>query len=136
MWKLHKSNSVFAAKFFVNMSLTTTDLLHTLYLPTTPRTSLATMPTAPTTEYWMATRSHNATAHPGAVDISIEEEMADNIPKTPAPKKHKARNKKNIKSAEEIKAGIQHVAAYKRQSLKEGACSCDPTGCVHTCTSS
>ena len=101
------------------MSLTTTDLLHTLYLPTTPRTSLTMMPTAPTTEYWMATRSHNATAHPGAVDISMEEEMADNIPKTPAPKKHKARNKKNIKSAEEIEVGIQHVAAYKRQSLKE-----------------
>ena len=45
--------------------------------------------------------------------------MADNIPKTPAPKKHKARNKKHIKSAEEIKAGIQCVAAYERQSLKE-----------------
>ena len=119
MWKLHKSNSVFAAKFFVNVSLTTTDSLHTLYLPITPHTSLTMMPTAPTTECWMATRSCNATAHPSAVDISMEEETADNIPKTPAPKKRKARYKKNIKSAEEIEAGIQRVAAYERQSLKE-----------------
>ena len=116
---MHKLNSIFASKLFVNMSLTTTDLLHTLYLPTTPHTSLTTMPAAPTTEHWMATRSCNATSHPSAVDISMEEEMADNIPKTPAPKKRKAKNKRNIKSAEEIKAGIQCVAAYKRQSLKE-----------------
>ena len=72
------------------------------------------MPAAPTAEHWMATRSRNATVHPSAVDISMEEEMVDNIPKTPAPKKCKARNKKDIKSAEEIEAGIQCVAAYKR----------------------
>lgn len=73
---------------------------------------------APTVQRWMATRSRNATAHPGVVDISIEE-TADNLPKTPAPKKRKPRSKKDIKSAEEVEAGIQRVAAYERQSLNE-----------------
>ena len=76
------------------------------------------MPAAPTTERWMTTRSRNATAHPGVVDISMEE-TADNVPKTPAPKKRRARAKKGIKSAEDIEAGIQRVAAYERQSLNE-----------------
>ena len=62
---------------------------------------------------------NTATAHPSAVDISMEEEMVDNLPKTPATKRRKPRSKKDIKSAKEVEAGIWHVAAYKRGSLNE-----------------
>ena len=66
----------------------------------------------------MKTQSRNTTAHPGAVDISMEETV-DNLPKTPAQKKRQPKNKKEVKSAEDVEVGIQHVAAYERQSLKE-----------------
>ena len=63
----------------------------------------------------MATRSGNSNAHLGMVDISIEEEMANLPPNTPALRKKRARSKK-AKSAEEVEAGIHCVATYKRQS--------------------
>ena len=72
---------------------------------------------APATTCQMAMRSRNAFAHPGVVDISIDK--TDNLPKTPAPKKRKARGKKDTKSAEEVEAGIQRVVAYERKSLNE-----------------
>ena len=57
--------------------------------------------------------------HPGTVDISMDEERMDLLPKTPAPRKRRARNQKNTKSVEEVEAGIKHVAAYEKQSLNE-----------------
>ena len=45
--------------------------------------------------------------------------MAGNLPKIPAPRKRKPRGKKDTKSAEEVEAGIQHVAAYEKWSLHE-----------------
>ena len=72
----------------------------------------------PPGECWMTTRSCDVNANPGAIDISMEETV-DNLPKTPTLRKKRARNKKEIKSAEEVEVGIQHVAAYERQSLNE-----------------
>ena len=91
---------------------------HSLYIFQQPScTSLATMP-APTEPHWIRTRFQNVTAHPGAVNISMEE-TAGNLPKTLAPRKQKPRGKKDMKSAEEVEAGIQHVAAYEKWSLHE-----------------
>ena len=73
----------------------------------------------PSIPRWMSTRSGNGNRHPGVVDISIEEDEVDRLPKTPAPRKTLARNKKNVKSAKEVEASIQRVAAYERQSLIE-----------------
>ena len=78
---------------------------------------------------WMKTRSHNTTAHPGAVDI-IMEETVDNLPKTPAPKKRQPKNKKEVKSAEDVEVGIKRVAAYERQSLKEELVDATPQAMV------
>ena len=47
------------------------------------------------------------------------EEMVNNLPKTPALKMGQPKNKKDVKSAEDVEVGIQRVAAYERQSLKE-----------------
>lgn len=82
----------------------------------------------------MKTRPRNAAAHPGAVDISMEE-TANNLPKTPAPKK-RPKNKKKVKLAEDVEVGIQRVAAYERQSLKEELVDATPQAMVtpaHPC---
>ena len=71
-------------------------------------------------------RFGNGNRHPGIVDISIEEDEVDCLLKTPAPRKTLARNKKNVKSAEEVKASIQQVAAYERQSLIEELVNATP----------
>ena len=81
---------------------------------------------APTEQCWIRTRSQNLTAHPGAVDISMEEETAGNLPKTLAPRKWKPRGKKDTKSAEEVEAGIQHVAAYEKRSLHKELVNATP----------
>lgn len=81
---------------------------------------------APTVARWMATRSSNTTAHPGAVDISMEEETPDHIPKTPAQRKRRAKSKRDVKSAEEVDAGIQRVAAYERKSLNDELVNATP----------
>ena len=60
----------------------------------------------------------------------------DNLPKTPAPKKRQPKNKKEVKSAEDVEVGIQRVAAYERQSLKEELVDATPQAMVtpaHPC---
>ena len=79
--------------------------------------------------HWMAMRSGNGNAHPGVVDISIKEKMVDLPPNTPAPRKKRARSKKT-KSAEEVEAGIQHVATYERQSLNDELVNATPQALV------
>ena len=74
----------------------------------------------------MSTRSGNSNRHPGVVDISTEEDEVDHLPKTPAPRKTLAGNKKNVKSAKEVEASIQRVAAYERQSLIEELVNATP----------
>ena len=69
----------------------------------------------PSIPCWVAVRSSNTTTHPGAVDISMEEEMVVHLPKTPGPKKRMTKTKKDAKPAEEVEAGIQHIAAYEQQ---------------------
>ena len=64
-------------------------------------------------------RARNADIHPGIPDISIEEEGEGRLPKTPVQRKKRAKQNKQKKSAEEAEVGIQHVAAYERQSLNE-----------------
>lgn len=86
---------------------------------------------APSVQRWMTTRARNATAHPGAVDITVEEETADNLPKTPAPPKRKPRAKKDMKSAEAVEAGIQRVAAYEKRALNKELVDATPQ-VVHT----
>ena len=54
----------------------------------------------------------------------------DNLPKTPAPKKRQPKNKKEVKSAEDVEVGIQRVAAYERQSLKEELVDATPQAMV------
>ena len=72
--------------------------------------------------HWMATRFGNGDAHPGMVDINVEEERVDLPQNTPSPRKKRARNKKT-KSA---KAGIQCVTTYKRQSLNDELINATP----------
>ena len=71
-------------------------------------------------------RSGNSNRHPGVVDISIEEDEVDHLLKTPAPRKTLARNKKNVKSAKEVKASIQRVAAHEKQFLVEELVNATP----------
>ena len=75
-------------------------------------------------------RSCNTVAHPGVVDISVKEVGDDHIPKTPLPQKKmtRPRQTKNLKSAEEIEAGIQQVLAYKKQSLNNKLTNATPHG--------
>ena len=63
-------------------------------------------------------RSGNRNIHPGMIDISVKEERVNLLPNTPTLRKKRAKNK-NTRSAEEVEAGIQQVAAYERQSLKD-----------------
>ena len=50
----------------------------------------------------------------------------DLLPKTRAPRKRQAKNKNATKSAEEVEAGIHHVAACKRQSLNKELVNASP----------
>ena len=91
------------------------------YLTSSPSTILHscfsnTMP-QPSIPCWISTRSQNTVAHPWAVDISVKEVGEGHLPKTLLPQKKKTRQTKNQKSAEETEAGIQQVAAHKKQSL-------------------
>ena len=57
--------------------------------------------------------------HSGVVNISMDKEGMDLLPKTPAPRKRQVSNQKNTKSVEEVEAGIKCVAAYEKQSLNK-----------------
>ena len=83
----------------------------------------------PSVPCWMATRSSNGNAHPGTVNISVEEKTVDLPPNTPAPRKKRAKSKKT-KSAEEVEAGIQRVATYERQSLNDELVNTTPHALV------
>ena len=121
-------------KFPVNVHLVTTfNLLHTYtYSSHSAFLSKIVMP-QPSIPRWMATRSTNSKTHPGMIDVSIEEEKMDVLLNTPPPRK-KRPTYKNMRSAEEIEAGIQRVAAYERQSLQDELVNATPQPLVPPAT--
>ena len=78
-------------------------------------------------------RSGNRNIHLGMINISINEERVDLLPNTPTLRKKGAKNK-NMRSAEEVKAGIQWVTTYKRQSLKDKLINVTPQPLVPPAT--
>ena len=70
--------------FFANVPIHTIHLNRFLLQLHYVLTSLAAMP-QPSVLCWMLTRSRNARIHPGIVDISVEEQGEDVLPKTPVP---------------------------------------------------
>ena len=83
----------------------------------------------PPMPHWMSTQPCNTEMHLGVVDISVEGQGKDLLPKTPVLQR-RSQQTKNAKSAAETEAGIKHIAAYKRKSLNEELVNMTPQGIV------
>ena len=92
VWKFSTSSTSFF-KFPFNIQLATISLLYLAMSHYQSIILFSVMP-KPSISHWMATRSGNSNAHPGAVNIRVKEEMVDHPPNTPSPRKKRARSKK------------------------------------------